>query len=118
MDGGPIKGEVIPIRLFLKAFQAQPTMKVSNESSLMMSHHITHYLKRTPFSKTFISKASNSLFNNLVNIETIRFSPRPEFEKNQCRIVEMSIDIDIETQCRNVEILEWSIPVSLKLLKN
>ena len=28
MDGGPIKGEVIPIRLFLKAFQAQPTMKV------------------------------------------------------------------------------------------
>jgi len=27
MDGGPIKGEVIPIRLFLKAFQAQPTMK-------------------------------------------------------------------------------------------
>lgn len=26
MDGGPIKGEVIPIR-FLKAFQAQPTMK-------------------------------------------------------------------------------------------
>ena len=29
MDGGPIKGEVIPIRLFLKAFQAQPTMKVT-----------------------------------------------------------------------------------------
>ena len=28
MDGGPIKGEVIPIRLFLKAFNAQPTMKV------------------------------------------------------------------------------------------
>ena len=28
MDGGPIKGEIIPIRLFLKAFQAQPTMKV------------------------------------------------------------------------------------------
>lgn len=27
MDGGPIKGEVIPIRLFLKAFSAQPTMK-------------------------------------------------------------------------------------------
>ena len=31
MDGGPIKGEVIPIRLFLKAFQAQPTMKVINK---------------------------------------------------------------------------------------
>ena len=28
MDGGPIKGETIPIRLFLKAFNAQPTMKV------------------------------------------------------------------------------------------
>jgi len=27
MDGGPIKGETIPIRLFLKAFNAQPTMK-------------------------------------------------------------------------------------------
>lgn len=28
MDGGPVKGECIPIRLFLKAFdQAQPTMK-------------------------------------------------------------------------------------------
>ena len=31
MDGGPIKGEVIPIRLFLKAFQAQPTMKVKDK---------------------------------------------------------------------------------------
>ena len=28
MDGGPAKGEVIPIRLFLKSFQGQPTMKV------------------------------------------------------------------------------------------
>lgn len=27
MDGGPAKGEVIPIRLFLKSFQGQPTMK-------------------------------------------------------------------------------------------
>ena len=33
MDGGPIKGETIPIRLFLKAFNAQPTMKVKIISS-------------------------------------------------------------------------------------
>ena len=45
MDGGPIKGEIIPIRLFLKAFQAQPTMKVRFLLIFFQKKRVKKYIK-------------------------------------------------------------------------
>ena len=56
MDGGPIKGEIIPIRLFLKAFQAQPTMKV---------HFCKYSFKKSELKS--ISKTNSYIFRKLPN---------------------------------------------------